>query len=683
MKKLVILVALLSSTALGRLSNTSQQFSDALNLLSNPGFENSTANWETTGGATLGTTSVVGNVYVGSRSGVWDPSATGEFMRSRLASGVIPKGLDSKVCMASFWYLWDAGTTGQIHVNVNDGTNDLTSDVPLVKTSGEYSQALIRFGCPVQGTSIRIELESTVDAAALTVDQFFLGNDPTVLTNVLPIVAETSDTVTNLGTTGTFTHNGNVPVADQQWVATVSIDGGNDTQLDNGWIVDKADIDVDYDFTGLAGADVVTLKMFDTRINTPKANNLGLNFTYGPANVAPATSLAHGLGVIPRSLVVQHEAQTAPGEWDDITAANHCTFDFTNVNCDFTPITIDATHRIFVGVSTAINPSYYDGQEPKFGIGSNENDSYDPNADDLLIASTTTGVGITLKSESSGETRINMQDAVSASGSGSIKYLNVSNQLSFGTAGTEDKFRIDAAGNSQFGLVVTETTNSTNLMLGVGNTVAGPVIQSVENSQSLFSHNAYHTGGGVWHRRDVGETGVAMRLDAISGGVSFHIAAAGANPLSNWDSTDVKMKIQSDGDTVLTVQTDGCPDGGNVCSNSIVQACTPQTNITSCSIGQMNYTRVGNIVTGSIYGLMQPAVINTNSVFFLPSIPFTPTMTNNNQGSGTCVFQSNAGGVDSNSGTLWGSGNDLLITFRDVKHTGNDQFTCTFTYEIQ
>jgi hypothetical protein len=391
-------------------------------------------------------------------------------MRSRLSGGTVPQCLAGDICVAGIWYLWDAGTTGQIHLNVNDGTSDLGSDTSLVQTSGEYKQALVRFTCPVQGTNIRIELESTADAAAVTLDQAFLGNDKTVLTNVLPLVAETTDTVTNFGTTGTYTHNGNVPVADQQWIATVSISGGDDLQLDNGWITDKTTAAVDYDFTGLAGADTVTLKLFDTRVNTSHANNLGVNFTYGPNSAAPATTLPHGLGIVPRSITVQHEGQTAAGQWDDVTSANHCSFDATNVYCDFAALTIDATHRIFVGLSTATNPSFITdeltfenlivNQQASVGSGAlpdantifhvqDESTGFTPtnNSDLLLEGDTSAYLGILTEATGTGGI-VFMQDG--DANRSIIDYRHSTDDMHFRVNDTEDVLKLQSDGTAVF-----------------------------------------------------------------------------------------------------------------------------------------------------------------------------------------------------------------------------------------
>ena len=57
------------------------------NLLSNPGFEARKSNWTATGSSTFSIDD--GSPGAGKLSGTWDPSATGEFLRSELI--VVPE----------------------------------------------------------------------------------------------------------------------------------------------------------------------------------------------------------------------------------------------------------------------------------------------------------------------------------------------------------------------------------------------------------------------------------------------------------------------------------------------------------------------------------------------------------------------------------------------------------------
>ena len=182
-------ILLAAMITMASLSPIDQQYNPTINLLENPGFENGLASWEFTGSSTLAKETLPANIYVGKASATWDASASGEFLRSRIADSVVPAGLDANSCVLSFWYLWETGTATHIDVRVHDGTSAVSSDLELQPTTGEWAFATISFTCPSEGDTIRAEFESTADAAALTVDQFVLGNEGASIPDATPSVA--------------------------------------------------------------------------------------------------------------------------------------------------------------------------------------------------------------------------------------------------------------------------------------------------------------------------------------------------------------------------------------------------------------------------------------------------------------------------------------------------------------
>lgn len=150
---------------------TNLAYAQEVNLLKNPGFESRTSQWAKTGSSafTLETASPLAGIY----SAKWDASATGEFFRS--STYTIPSGLKGTTCLIEMKYLWDSGTAGHILMNVDDGTNNIAT-LSLSPTSGGVPRkAQLNFSCPTSGT-LRFELESTANAAQITLDEMYLGS---------------------------------------------------------------------------------------------------------------------------------------------------------------------------------------------------------------------------------------------------------------------------------------------------------------------------------------------------------------------------------------------------------------------------------------------------------------------------------------------------------------------------
>jgi len=123
---------------------------------------------------------------------------------------------------------------------------------------------------------------------------------------VSPVAYTETDTVTGFGgATGTITHNKNIPVKDQQWVAFYD-DGANEYQLDGSQFVTQKTRDVlTYDFSSLNLTDTVTVKLLNTGI-TPSiipVEYFDRTFTSDPN--LPASPIDTNLADVPLTMIIQ------------------------------------------------------------------------------------------------------------------------------------------------------------------------------------------------------------------------------------------------------------------------------------------------------------------------------------------------------------------------------------------
>lgn len=152
-------------------------------LLPNPGFEARKSGWTFTGSSTF--TLETSLPADGKITGKWNPSATGEFLRSTLIT--VPIGLRNRPCSLVIDYLW-AGVSAEIKVNVHDGTNPIAT-VDLDPSPTDYrSSPPLMFTCPGSG-GIRVELESTADAAEISLDSFEFGKQRRIKISQAELVA--------------------------------------------------------------------------------------------------------------------------------------------------------------------------------------------------------------------------------------------------------------------------------------------------------------------------------------------------------------------------------------------------------------------------------------------------------------------------------------------------------------
>ena len=140
----------------------------------NPGFEDGSPPdaWTSSGGTFV---SESGVPLFQLSSGKWDPSANGQNLDSNLKA--VPIGLEGRTCLVLIEYLWDSGVTGEIKLQVLDsGDNVDGRELDLKPTTGIVRPAFFTFTCE-SSESHRLRLTSTADAAEITIDQAFLGEN--------------------------------------------------------------------------------------------------------------------------------------------------------------------------------------------------------------------------------------------------------------------------------------------------------------------------------------------------------------------------------------------------------------------------------------------------------------------------------------------------------------------------
>ena len=250
----------------------------------------------------------------------------------------------------------------------------------------------------------------------------------------------------------------------------------------------------------------------------------------------------------------------------------------------------------------------------------------------------------------------------------------------------------DISGNVTTGgsLVVSSASSppSGGGLIAVGNPAAGgPVIQHVVGTQTMYGHNVRYDG--AWKSITSGES-AAIRMDNGTGAMTYHtaIASVADETYANFDTTDIKFKIQNDGDTILTVQDDGattCPDGGNVCSGLTALVCTPGANTAACS-GQMIWQRVGNVVTGSINGAAAATGFPGQILFTFSSLPHMAASGNfaTDDVAGTCVHHAAGSGAETATGSIQENAGTktVLVDFEIIAHPFSRFMLCSFSYRL-
>ena len=112
-----------------------------------------------------------------------------------------------------------------------------------------------------------------------------------------------------------------------------------------------------------------------------------------------------------------------------------------------------------------------------------------------------------------------------------------------------ERMRITSGGNVGINITpVTSAGNTKTLQIG-----ATTIIQSVVNNQSAWLDNAYYDGTSAW-KYVTTNNAAGMRVGAAAAGeITFHCAASGSAgaSISTWDTTDIKMRIATNGAVTL------------------------------------------------------------------------------------------------------------------------------------
>jgi len=330
-----IIIAFLASPAFGGIiGGLDAQDVPNTNLMENGGFENGESRWTADGSSVFSTVTSGANLGLGSRSGSWDASAGAESLASSQVA--INNGQGTRLCTASF--MWKGGDAN-IAAQVWDGSSVLATRT--LSAVADWTHDTIGYTCPTSGT-VGFRLLSSADAAIVYLDDVYMGIQP-ISVNINPTVFTATNTVTGFGgTTGTIAHNLNVPIDNQYWYAILD-DGSVKTQLSGSdFITDTTVNDIDYDFTGLAGSDTVTVFLQDMGFSAQVISTRTYNS--GELSAAPSFPLNHGLPDRPLELAVWTEGQSTAGEWDKRT--DLCSATQTQINCDLSSLTIDGTHNV-------------------------------------------------------------------------------------------------------------------------------------------------------------------------------------------------------------------------------------------------------------------------------------------------------------------------------------------------
>ena len=129
-------------------------------------------------------------------------------------------------------------------------------------------------------------------------------------------------------------------------------------QLSSAWVVHKDSNTLYTDFSDMAATAFVDFSLANQAMT---ATTIPVNsYDSGWSSTTPATTLAHGLGAIPSRVEVNYESATpSAGNYQTLNSGDYCSYDATNIYCDWDTLTIDSTHLIRVqaflpGTSVAV-----------------------------------------------------------------------------------------------------------------------------------------------------------------------------------------------------------------------------------------------------------------------------------------------------------------------------------------
>jgi hypothetical protein len=148
-----------------------------------------------------------------------------------------------------------------------------------------------------------------------------------------------------------LSHNRAIPIADQQWTGVYArSDNKIQNQLSDDWIVAQDDNNLWYDLSGLSSTSQVSLKLLQNGVSsTVVAPSM---YQTSELSAAPTVPIAHGLPSRPDQVVVLQEGQISSTSWSPVDGV--CWSEGSaNINCDFTGLTIDSTHKIRIVAGAA------------------------------------------------------------------------------------------------------------------------------------------------------------------------------------------------------------------------------------------------------------------------------------------------------------------------------------------
>lgn len=129
--------------------------------------------WTASGGTVTAETT---NPLFDDKSLKWDSSASSQTLTS--ASKTIKAGMVGRSCQSEVYYKWASGVSGDLKLQVRDGSSNTLAELSLDPTVGDQTKrAMVHFDCPALAGTMTMRLISTVsNPAEITIDNAFLGS---------------------------------------------------------------------------------------------------------------------------------------------------------------------------------------------------------------------------------------------------------------------------------------------------------------------------------------------------------------------------------------------------------------------------------------------------------------------------------------------------------------------------
>lgn len=204
MKKLLLSLLLVSSTAFGALSDVDKAQAGATNILTNPGFENGKASWTASGG-TLAVATSGSNLLLGKSSVTWDSTAASQTLTSDYVT--ISNGLKGTNGEYGCKIMVPSGTAAH-SLQVYSGSTVLGSlSIADLGTNPKPFTGI--FTIPTSG-SLALRVFSTAsNEPSITIDDCYLG--PTRSIGSVQVITDWK-TCSNVGAGTLWTSTGTSPV---------------------------------------------------------------------------------------------------------------------------------------------------------------------------------------------------------------------------------------------------------------------------------------------------------------------------------------------------------------------------------------------------------------------------------------------------------------------------------------